>query len=60
MSSASADTTNNSISNDLLKHNSSDMAQINAYKAADNLKYNLGDLYTNNEIPMNLLPAGNL
>ncbi|CAF3574699.1 unnamed protein product [Rotaria sordida] len=57
MSSTSTDNTNNSTSNDLLKHNSSDLAQKDAYKASNNSQNNIDDLYTNNEIPMNLLPA---
>lgn len=52
----SSTSTNNSTSNQLLTHNSSDMAQINAQKASNSSQNNL-DL--NNEIPMNLLPAGN-
>lgn len=55
MSSTSPDTENKPTSNALLNHNSSDMAQINASKATNNTN----DLYTNHEIPMNLLPAGN-
>jgi hypothetical protein len=46
MASASTDNTTNSISNDLLKHNSSDMA----HKALNS---------SHDQIPMNLLPAGN-
>ncbi|CAF4211419.1 unnamed protein product, partial [Rotaria sp. Silwood2] len=57
MSSASTDNTNNSTSNDLLKHNSSDMAQKDAYKASNTSQDNADDFYSNNEIPMNLLPA---
>ncbi|CAF0806247.1 unnamed protein product [Rotaria sordida] len=57
MSSTSTDNTNNSTSNDLLKHNSSDLAQKDAYKASNNSQNNIDDLYANNEIPMNLLPA---
>ncbi len=44
-------------SNNLLIFNSSDMAQINASNSSPNHSNDL-DL-ENNEIPMNLLPAGN-
>ena len=56
MSSASPTSTINSIGNDLLKLNSSDMTQTDAYKASSNYAINLDSIH---EIPMNLLPAGN-
>ncbi len=59
MSSASQNRTKNSTSNDLLINNLSDMAQIDAHKASNNSQNHTADLDLNNEIPMNLLPAGN-
>lgn len=50
---------NNSTSNHSLIHNSSDMARINAQNASNSLQNNINDFDLNNEIPMNLLPAGN-
>jgi hypothetical protein len=52
MASKSPDNT----SNDLLIYNSSDMAPINAQNASNSLQ---NDLDLHQEIPMNLLPAGN-
>ncbi len=56
---SSANGTKKSTSNDLLINNLSDMAQINAHKASNNSQNHTADLDLSNEIPMNLLPAGN-
>jgi len=59
MSSAASNDTIKSTSNNLLTHNTSDLAQTDAQKALNSLQDNKADLDLSHEIPMNLLPAGN-